>query len=135
MCLHTITKTYDPLDPKERVAWKIFYKRNGNLEGLFKFCKPTTEWQTAEKIIIKANSLKGYTTGFHCYKSRDDARKILKYLRTTYKSLYDKCTIVKIVIRNVTYEGTDGIDAVEEVHKIVNIVAQEMKLWQKTTVL
>ena len=150
MCLNTITKAFNPPDPKVRTGWKYVEKTSGGrLVPAYKNrsyrAAYTTDWQTAFEEDVSTNQLTvgydmrpKYTSGFHVFPTREEARKAKRIL---LKSCYGygvmarlaadgKLKLIKVEVKDVTYEGIDGTnsDAAYLDAKIKTLVAKQIRL-------
>lgn len=73
MCLSTVTKVYDPPDPKVRRGWKVFRHRYGTLRpDLYSdlgYHYELNKWYLATDMYWKES----YPYGFHIFLHEDDA--------------------------------------------------------------
>ena len=104
MCLSVITKTIDHPTDDERIAWKLFEHpfaggrrdlvgphysvAGGELDDR---PWPRGQWLKAEVTNIYPP---GYDSGFHCYRSRAEARSSVGHE-----------FVVRVLVRRVKYEG------------------------------
>lgn len=145
MCLNVITKTFNPPDPKVRTGWKYMERTvDGHLMPMYRrysgFSKYTTDWQSAHETVIKPNPLsysEDYISGFHVFPTREEARRakrILTQIRydgiTIWLKKHGSLALVKVEVRNVTYEGIDGTsyDFIYLDAKIKTLVSKEMRI-------
>lgn len=115
MCLGSITQKFKVPDGKVRWGWKVFYRSTE--KGLcFQYYNlndddprvPVGKWLKAKRVQRKITDTQSYRTGFHVFISRAGARA---WVHGSYP-------VVKVKVRNVTYEGLQGGNKV--------MVAQEM---------
>ena len=117
MCLYTITKRFNPPDPKVRKGWKFVEEgKDGQLHGIFQCGHGySTEWQVRRGSMypLKTNGdvREEYDTGFHVFPTREDARKAKRALMSRgweLLSTHSTVRLVKVEVRDVTCEGIDG---------------------------
>lgn len=121
MCLADITQRFDPPNPKERKAWKVFYvDEAGRLYGLFHNPDSTEtgrvplhryrreRWLSASLSDTgRTGYPRDYTTGFHVFTAKRDA---LLYMsdRSSYDPYNDRTLILcPVLVRNVRTTGTE----------------------------
>lgn len=144
MCLKSITKKYETPDPLERDAWKIFEIRTE--KGLWHQKKITTpymgtlieldkwlEAEQAECFYYPNWDNQTYKSGFHCFSTEDAALKAIGLSGWPIRSSkgiktgnWFTVVVVKIRIKDVTYEGFDGTGDDFLPYDIPNIVANKM---------
>jgi hypothetical protein len=103
MCLNQVDKVHSPALLKERWAWKVFDSDKGQLEFPFSsyrrgFAVPVDVWIRARRVRLFGGSVP-YTSGFHAYVTRDEARR---------KKIWGGVdrVIRKVKLRKVRIEGT-----------------------------
>ena len=113
------TKTIEPPTDDERVAWKLFVhsgsRRKSDLIGPYYSVAgrtqdespwPRNQWLEAVATDIQMTNRFGptgcYKSGFHCYRTRADAR----WARDIYERL------LRVRVRKVKYEGTQDASRV-----------------------
>lgn len=137
MCLYSVRKTFDPPDPKERVAWKILEvnQKDKTLSTPFKDFKiRPNAWMYSTynySLFTELNECIPYKAGFHVYVTREDAREALAAFNekapraSRQRRQYWK--VFKVMVADVTSEGTDGTSGVAS-SRFRNLVAGKMLL-------
>lgn len=129
MCLATVSKRFDPPDPKVRRAWKIVQgnkddpKRFTSVFNSFLYTpkwaeRETTSWAPEGIKLFRHVSYTAadfYPCGFHCFFTKREAQRALKYLRYEMdgghsKKHYSQCRIVPVLVKGVYVEGIDATD-------------------------
>lgn len=100
MCLHTITKEYDPPDEQERIGFKILKFGRAPIYD-FKFKK--NEWVCDDKDLIINSYYTSYKSGFHVYSGINCIHSVdIKYIR---EQCLPGIEIYKVMCRKVLCEG------------------------------
>jgi hypothetical protein len=146
MCLTTITQTFNPPDPKVRTGWRFVEKRDGRFyPPYYGNGRPYADgWAEADvQVSVRTNPQNvywddrpTYTSGFHVFPSREEARKAKRILKghnygVMHRLLNEgRLALVKVEVRNVTYEGIDGTstDSDYMAANIKTLVAKEMRI-------
>ncbi len=119
MCLDSLITGNDPPIMKETIAWKVFQKDEGDLHFMYytldgQFCTGVDyrrvrrkRWLTAIPRVEHFDSQPQdtYQTGFHCYQTRKDARKIKKAQEDSRQHL----VVVKVRARGLTTIGYQNL--------------------------
>jgi len=123
MCLSVITKRFKKPDGTVRVGWKAFELNHGEL--IFPFmgsCAVRGKWLKAHRTTIVTNGVhENYLSGFHVY--AETMRKRMTWAAST--------TVMKVEIRGVETEGTDGSGGTNGARVLV---AREMRVVGKVGV-
>lgn len=133
MCLRTVDKVKDSkyADPlKVHVGWKTI-KTNKDKKGVFTLPvryqydeQRFGTWMESIPRRVTSGQYGWYTSGYHIYTNRKDARAFAKYRE---KKGMGRHNVVKVFYKEVLHTGTQG-NGVKDNHPAKCIVAKHMKV-------
>jgi len=130
MCINKLLKKYKEPSTKEITAYKLVETFNfgsgyGTPYQHSVICPDV--WMRADRKQINAYDGQLYMTGFHVLKTRRGAEALKAEVSNGARYL-----IVKVRVRRITYEGTDGTcDGAGLTRNVKNLVAHEMMISSK----
>ena len=113
MCLDTVTKMYPEDDMTEGEGWKVFVELyNGDISvPCYGYIQPIVEneWVKAETSPVYISLDECYKSGFHIFKTEEDAKQ--HWLYTDF-SIREDYRLKKVKFRGIICEGEEGCSGV-----------------------